>query len=475
MTGTAISTPAASAARRGRGVRALFAAAIGVIVAQIGMVSVLQGLGIAGWGFVVALGIAFALALANALAYAELSLMLPSAGSLSTFAEAALGNFPAILLVFAGYITPAIFGLPAELILVDQIVAQALPVALPPFAWAVALVVVFAALNVLGTDVFARVQTALGFTVLAFLLVTGAAALLGGGVTAGAGGVAPAAAAPEVAMATLSRDTVVLGIVALAFWIFMGIEFVTPLVTEAADARRDLPRAMVLGLVAIVVAELLFALGAARYLTREQLATSATPHLDAVVAVFGPHAKSWFAALALVASASLVNTVLAAVPRMLWGMAMNGQVFPVFKRLHPRHGTPVAAIVFVAALPLAGLAWSGGSVESILPLMIAASMAWLFAYMLAQVSLLVLRRRHPEWPRPFRVPGAPFVPLAAIAGMAVVVANGSPAPELTPQIVRYTGIVLGVFALVGALWVKLAMKRGLFEPVEPELASLRRD
>ena len=469
MTGTAVpvATDAASA-RRGLGFRALFAAAIGVIVAQVGMVSVLQGLGIAGWGFVAALCIAFALALANALAYAELSLMLPSAGSLSTFAEAALGNFPAILLVFAGYITPAIFGIPAELILVDQIVAQALPLALPPFAWAVALVVVFAALNVLGTDVFARVQTALGFTVLAFLVITGIAAL------AGSGGAAPAAAAPP-AIATLSHDTLVLGIVALAFWIFMGIEFVTPLVTEAADAKRDLPRAMVLGLAAIAIAELLFALGAARYLTREQLATSATPHLDAVVAVFGPHAKTWFAALALVASASLVNTVLAAVPRMLWGMAMNGQVFPPFKRVHPRHGTPVVAIAFVAALPLAGLAWSGGSVDAILPLMIAASIAWLFAYMMAQVSLIVLRRRHPEWTRPFRVPGYPFVPLAAIAGMAVVVANGSPAPEMTAQIVRYTGIVLGAFAVVGALWVKLAMKRGLFEPVEPDLASLRRD
>ncbi len=468
MPGTAIPAVELRAAHRGLGFRALFAAAIGVIVAQIGMVSVLQGLGIGGWGFVAALAIAFALALANALAYAEMALMLPSAGSLSTFAEAALGNFPAILLVFAGYITPAIFGLPAELILVDQIVTQALPLPLPPFAWAVALVLVFAWLNVLGTDVFARVQTVLGFTVLVFLFVTGIAAL------AGAGQAPPAAATP--AFAALSHDTLVLGIVALAFWIFMGIEFVTPLVTEAADARRDLPRAMVLGLVAIFAAELLFALGASRLLSREQLATSATPHLDAVVAVFGPHAKVWFAALAVVASASLVNTVLAAVPRMLWGMAMNGQVFPMFKRVHPRHGTPVVAIAFVAALPLAGLAWSGGSVESILPLMIAASVAWLLAYMMAQVSLIVLRWRHPDWPRPFRVPGFPLVPLAAIAGMAVVIANGSPAPELTPQIVRYTGIVLGLFAVVGALWVKLVMRRGLFEPVvEPGLVPLQRD
>ena len=462
---SSVVTPATGS---GLGFRALFAAAIGVIVAQIGMVSVLQGLGIAGWGFLAALAIAFALALANVLAYAEMSLMMPSAGSLSSFAVAALGNFPAILLVFAGYITPAIFGLPAELILVEQVVNQAIPLPLPPFTWPVAIVVLFALLNVLGTDIFARVQTALGFTVLVFLVVTGLAALAGQGVTPLPGG-------HDAALVSMSQDTLVLGIVALAFWIFMGVEFVTPLVTEARDPRRDLPRAMVLGLTAIFVAQLLFVVGAALFVPREQLASSATPHLDFIVALFGPGAKVWFAALALVASASLFNTVLAAVPRMLWGMAMNGQVFPIFKRTHARHGTPVVAIAFVAALPLIGLAWSGGSVEAILPLMIAASVAWLFAYIMAQVSLIVLRIRHPDMERPFKVPGYPLVPLAAIVGMIVVVLNCSPAPEMTAQIVRYTGIVLVLFATVGALWVKLAMKRGLFEPVAPSMAALRAD
>ena len=157
-------------------------------------------------------------------------------------------------------------------------------------------------------------------------------------------------------------------------------------------------------------------------------------------------------------------------------MAMAGQVFPLFKRTHPRHGTPVVAIAFVAALPLTGLAWSGGSVESILPLMIAASIAWLLAYITAQVSLIVLRMRHPQWPRPFKVPLFPLVPLAAIAGMALVVANGSPAPEMTPQIVRYTGIVLGLFAVVGALWVRFVMKRGLFDPmVDASLLTRKQD
>lgn len=452
--------PAPARGHPGLGLRALFAASIGVIVAQVGMVSMMQGMGLGGWGFVVALFAAFAIALSNALAFAEMALLLPSSGSLSTYAEAALGNFPAILLVFAGYITPAIFGLPAELILADQILSQALPIGLPPFTWPLALIVVFAVLNMLGSDVFARVQTALSFIVLCFLVVTGLVAI-------GGHASAPALAATAPAAQGMAQDTVMLGLVALAFWVFVGSEFVTPLVTEARHPGRDLPRAMVGGLLVVFAAELVFGVGAGLLIPRDQLASSPTPHLDYAVAVFGPSARVWFAGLALVASASLVNTVLASVPRMLSGMADNGQVFPIFKVHHPRRRTPVVAILFVATLPVVGLAWSGGDPASILPLTIAASVAWLLAYIMAQVSLMVLRRRYPGRPRPFRVPGHPLVPVLAIAGMVFVVGSSSPAPEMTAQIVRYTGIVLALFAVVGALWVKLVMKKGLFEPSLP--------
>jgi amino acid transporter len=443
---------------------ALFSVSIGVIVAQIGMVSLTQGIGIGGWGFVAALVFAFAIAMANAMAYAEMALMMPSAGSLSSYAEAAIGNFPAILLVFAGYVTPAIFGLPAELIMADQILTKSIPIHVPPFTWSVAIVVLFAILNILGTDVFARVQTALSFIVLTFLAVTGLVAISGHAA-------APVNADSAHALAALGKDTVTLGVVALAFWVFVGSEFVTPLVPEARNANRHLPRAMIGGLLAIFVAQLLFSIGSGLLIPRDKLVAAATPHLDFAVATYGESARVWFAALALVATASLFNTVLAAVPRMLSGMAQNGQVFPIFKHLHPRFGTPVAAILFVAALPLVGLAWSGGDVNAILPLMIAASVSWLFAYMMAQISLIVLRQRRPEANRPFKVPGYPFTPILALIGMVLVVANSSPGPEMTRQIVEYTAIVLALFAVVGAIWVKFVMKIGMFQPVDPMRAK----
>ena len=435
----------------------LFSASIGVIVAQIGMVSLTQGMGIGGWGFVVALLLAFAIALANALAYAEMALMMPGAASLASYAETAIGDFPAILVVFAGYVTPAIFGLPAELILADQILRQTLPLPLPAFGWPVLIVVVFATLNILGTDVFARVQTALSFTVLTFLLVTGLVAI------GGHGRLAHADALAHV-VRNFGTDTQVLGLIALAFWVFVGSEFVTPLVPEAANPNRDLPRAMIGGLLTIFAAQLIFAIGSAFVMTRAQLVNSTTPHWDYAIATFGPAARIGFAWLALISTASLINTVLAAVPRMLWGMAHNGQAFPVLKLTWRRTGTPVAAILFVAALPLLGLAWSRGDVTGILPLMIAATTSWLLAYMLAQVSLMILRARYPTQERPFRMPGHPVVPVLALVGMSYVILHSAPTPQMAPKIVRYVATVLAIFAIVGVAWVKLVMKKGLFEP-----------
>lgn len=442
------------------GLGALFAASIGVIVSQVTMASVLQGVGLGGWGFVIAMVLAFLLALTNAMAYTEMSLMMPEVTSLSSYAEAAIGNFPAILLVFAGYVTPALFGVPGELILMNQVLSQALPFTTPVYFWPCLLVTVFVVLNILGTDIFARVQTALSCIVLAFLLLTGMLALAGAGA-------APLAGGHAAGWAAMSKDTITLGLVALAFWAFVGSEFVTPLVAEAKNPNRDLPRAVFGGLALIFAAYLLFAVGSVFFVDRTTLAQSPAPHLDLAIAIYGPKARIWFSILAVLASASLLNTVLAAVPRMIFGMANNGQVFPVFKRAAGRFGTPIVAILFIGALPIIGLVWSRGDANSILPLIIAASITWLLAYILAQISLLVLRLRHPDWSRPFRVPFFPLLPVAAIAGMAYVCVNAAPTPQMAPQIAEYTGVVLVLFSAVGAVWVKVVMKKGLFEAVTP--------
>jgi amino acid transporter len=172
-----------------------------------------------------------------------------------------------------------------------------------------------------------------------------------------------------------------------------------------------------------------------------------------------------FAAIVITATASLLNTVLAAVPRMLMEMAHAGEAFPQFKHVN-RFGVPWVATLFVAALPLAGLAWSGGDVARIVPLLVAAASAWLVSYMVAHAALIALRRRAPDVPRPWRSPFAPWPQLAAIAGLAYVVAHAAPAPELEGPVFAALAVVLGLVAGIGALWVALVMRRRMFAPAD---------
>jgi amino acid transporter len=353
--------------------------------------------------------------------------------------------------VFAGYVVPALFGPAAELLLVDAVLAQLLPGTLPGFGWAALLLGVLVLLNLLGTDVFARVQTALTFIMLVFLLLT-AAVGLGGTPTAPAGQGLPA----------MGANITVLGIVALVMYSLIGTEFVTPLTSAAAQPERDVPRSMFVGLTVVALANAAFCLAAVAAVGRAKLGESPLPHLDVVQAVFGTGGRIAFAAIAITATASLLNMVLGAVPRMLMDMARAGEAFPILARTNAR-GVPWAATLFVAALPLVGLAWAGGDVGRIVPLLIAAAGAWLVSYMMAHLSLIVLRRRRPQAHRPWRAPLAPLPQLLAIAGMAWVIANAAPAPELERPIFTALAAVLGLVAVIGTLWVKVVMKRPLFE------------
>ncbi|WP_020656757.1 APC family permease [Massilia niastensis] len=439
--------------RRTLGFFALFSIAIGVVVSQTSTVSLLQGLALGGPVFYYAFAAALLLSLCNACTFAELSLSLPQAGSISTYAEVTVGQFPAILAVFAGYVVPAIFGFSSEMMLFDSVIGQLFPGIMPSMGWALLLLGTLVLLHLAGTDVFATVQQALTFIIIAFFLIVGLYVTVG---------FHPEALPPATASVGFIGAFPVAPVIVLCFWTLIGCEFVTPMVEEARRPQRDVPRAMVIGLLVISVADLIFAHGVSRVLPREQLLTAVTPHLDVVSAVFGHTGRILFALIAVTASACLANAVLAAVPRMLHGMALNGQVFPVFKGVSRRSRVPVPALLFVAACPVVGLVWSGGDPGKILPLTIAAAICWMLVYFLAHVVLLVLRRRRPDLPRPFRTPFYPLPQIAAMAGLLFVIFNSSPAPELTGPIVMYSGSVLGVFGIVAAVWVKCFMRQPLF-------------
>jgi len=197
----------------------------------------LQGAGLAGYGFLVPLGIGYMLALSYAFSFSELALMFPRAGTLSTYTEVAIGHFPAILAVFAGYVVVAMFALSAELVLIDLVLAELFPGLLPPMVSALAIIAFFTAMNIRGVDVFAKLQSALAFIMVLALLAVSLMAIFAAGV--------PRMPSPNLLAESNPMGWGVLALTALAIWGFVGAEFVCPLVEETKEPERNTPRSMI--------------------------------------------------------------------------------------------------------------------------------------------------------------------------------------------------------------------------------------
>jgi len=105
-------------------------------------------------------------------------------------------------------------------------------------------------------------------------------------------------------------------------------------------------------------------------------------------------------------------------PRVFFAMARDGLFFKGMADVHPRHRTPARAIlwqcVWSSALCLSG------QYDQLYTYVIFAAVLF---YALAGASVIILRRRHPEWPRPYRTWGYPWTPILFVSVCVVVLAN----------------------------------------------------
>lgn len=450
--------------RASLGLPPLLAVAIGLVVSQGVMVLVLQGAGMAGIGFLIPLSMAFLLALCYAVSFSELALMIPRAGSLSSYTEVALGQFPAILATFSGYVVVAMFALSAELLLLDRIVNQVYPGVFPLNSVAYGVLLIFTLLNLLGIDVFARLQSALTLVMIIALLALGTTALSGDG---------PPALAQAANSDWNPLGVGVLTLGALAIWGFVGAEFTCPLVEETRRPERNIPLAMMLGLSVIFITIALYCVGALYHLPRATLTGAPLPHLEYATALLGQTGKLTVVIIAFTATCSTLNSSLAAVPRMLYGMARNGQVFPQFKQLSRRYRTPWVAVLFVALITGAPVLLMGDDPDTIGRLLLAAAIAWLLAYIICHLDVIALRRRYPKLDRPFKTPFYPLPQCLGIVGMLIAIYHVSPSPDMSVAIFASAGIVLGIVSLIAVLWIKLVMRKPLFSPESLDQALTR--
>lgn len=449
------STATTSTSYKKIGLITMMATSIGMVIVQGAMISATQGMGINAMAFVFAMLAALIIAQFNAMSFAELSLMFPQEGTLATYTQKAIGHFPAIVSVFAGYVVVAILAIPVELFLVDAMIGELLPGVFPAKVIPLLIIAVFALTNLVGANVFAKVQNLLAFVMVSALVITGLVAITG-----------VSQPHPDIAGTAVDwsfggvLDGSFVSLIALAMWLFVGAEYICPMINEVEDPHKNIPRTMHYSLFAIFAIFAIFAYGATLYLDTETLLGSPIPYLDYANAVFGQSGLAIATIMALTATCSTVNTILAAIPRMLHGMAKEKQAFPQLKAQN-RFDVPWVATLMMAVLiciPFLVL-----DMDSLIVLVIAATTSYLLAYIIAHLDVLVLRQRLPDSKRPYRTPFYPLPQILGILAMVYVALNNSPAPEMTRLVYSIAGGMLLIICVIAAIWVKFYMKRGLFE------------
>lgn len=185
---------------------------------------------------------------------------------------------------------------------------------------------------------------------------------------------------------------------------------------ELRDAERDLPRALLLGVLGVVVAYLLVNVAYLRVLGPAGLAASSAPAAETMAGIAGENGRRLIAAGIVASTFGFLNLVILVSPRVYQAMARDGLFFASFATLHPTWRTPVAAIVVQGTWAIVLL--FSGTYGALLDYVVFAD--WIF-FGLTAATLFVLRRRDGDRVVSSLVPLHPWTTLAFVAAAAYVV------------------------------------------------------
>jgi APA family basic amino acid/polyamine antiporter len=351
------------------------------------------------------------------IACAELGAMFPEAGGQYVFMREAYGKFTAFLYGWVLFTAGNSAALASMCIAVALFLGQAIPtlgtehviLSGSIMGWplqlqrgsfvAVAAAIALTCINLLSVKLAAWVQNV---TALAYVLVV--VGIVAAGFAIGSGSwsnfkwvsteVAPISAAGiGVAMIPL-------------FYCYDGWEFLSWVGGEIKNPRRNLPRALIGGVLLVITTYLLanavflYALGATG------LAQSLTPAAAALRALFSADVGRWLALFIAVISFGSASVVTLGGARIYYSMAKDGAFFHAMTRLDPRWNTPSTSLI-------AQCAW-------VCVLILSSRYDQLYTcfifmmtltYALTVGAVLVLRRTQPQRARPYRCFGYPWLPI----------------------------------------------------------------
>jgi APA family basic amino acid/polyamine antiporter len=365
------------------------------------------------------------LAFAGAMAYAELAALRPRAGGEYVYLRAAFGRLAAFLTGWTSFVAGFSGAMAASAVVLAFYVGRffpaandatpllVIPIPFVPLTISRQSVTALAAIGLMSWVHIRGVGPGrVVMNLLAGLKVSALLIFIALGLTLGAGSTSNLvqSAAPAAAGAWL------LALIPVMFT-YSGWNAAAYVAEEIHEPGRNVPRALALGTLAVVVIYFLLNLLFLYVLPVTELAKVQGSVLDVVAdRLLGIRAGDVMGIVSIISIAASISAMTFAGPRVYYAMARDGLFFRGAARIHPRYQTPATSIVAQAV-------WSGLLVLSggANALTTYTGFAVVLFAGVSVVSLFVLRQREPDAPRPFRAWGYPVAPaIFATASLAIV-------------------------------------------------------
>lgn len=204
-----------------------------------------------------------------------------------------------------------------------------------------------------------------------------------------------------------------------ALWCYDGWVDVTLVAGEVKNPEKNLHRSLMLSMVIIMAIYLAMNMAYIGVLSVAGMAGRPLVAADFATKVMGTIGADFIALLVMISCLGANNGFIFTGPRVYYAMAREGLFFPAVGKLHPIYKTPFQALL-LQGLWSCVLVFLLGTYEEMFTSVVFAS--WVF-YALAAVGVIVLRKRHPDWPRPYRCWGYPWVPVVFVVAAAGLIAN----------------------------------------------------
>lgn len=200
-------------------------------------------------------------------------------------------------------------------------------------------------------------------------------------------------------------------------WAYDGWADVSYVAGEVTDPRRNLPRAIIGGTVAVMTIYVLANLGYMAVLPIEEIRTSRLVAADVAERIIGRPGVVLVSTTVMISTFGTLSAVLLTSPRVLFAMADDGMLFAPIAKVHPKYQTPYVAIGLVATLGLIFVLLL--RFEKLADTFVIAMIPF---YALGVAAVYRLRRR-PGYSPGFRTPGYPVVPALFIASVIYLLLN----------------------------------------------------